>query len=376
MALLRLATQWRAGISGRPRLTVLTVDHGLRAAAALEVLRVAEWAAKAGLEHVALHWTSAKPQTGIQAKARAARYDLMSEWCRNNDAPVLLTAHTLEDQAETVLMRLARTTSLDSLSGIPAAGHWRETQLLRPLLGERREALREYLRSIGQDWVEDPSNDDERFERVRIRKTLPVLRDLGITVESLGGLARRVSEAVQGLWGATDDWVKLHVVEHETAHCIVPLDPFVGQTRTLQTRILGWLISRHGSGKMPEPGELELLAAWVVTGGSRRTLGGAIIARRKHHLLIGREPGRIDPTPVPVPRSGVVLWDGRFEVRAEAGSRIIPVSCAGPLPRRRDIPGFVQAGLPAILREGETVIVPHLAVGCGAEAVFRPRLRR
>ena len=337
---------------------------------------MAQWSAEAGLAHVTLRWESAKPKTGLQAKARAARYDLMSEWCRQNDAPVLLTAHTLDDQAETVLMRLARTTSLDSLVGIHRLSRWDGTELFRPLLGEKRQDLRAHLASLGQAWIDDPSNEDERFERVRVRKAMEGLREIGITAEGLAELAWRANEAVQGLWGATEDWVNLHVQEFETGHCVIPLKAFTEQTEALKSRILGLLLSRYGSGKMPDPGELKLLSAWVATKGSRRTLGGAIIALRKDHLLIGREPRRIDPTPVAVPPAGVVLWDGRFEVRANAGSHVIPVLCVNTLPRYKNLPWFVQAGLPAITRGNEMISVPHLNMGSGPEAVFRPRFPR
>lgn len=370
MALLRLAAQWR----DQSRLTVLTVDHSLRAESKQEARQVAEWSAQAGVTHVTLPWNSAKPQTGIQAKARAARYDLMSEWCRSNDVPVLLTAHTLDDQAETVLMRLARTTSLDSLAGIHRFGRWNGTELFRPLLSARREDLRAYLSSLGQGWMDDASNDDDRFERVRVRKAMAGLQDVGITAEGLAELAWRANEAVEALWSATGDWVKLHVQEFETGHCVVPLEAFIAQTKVLQARILGCLICRFGSGKMPEPRELDLLSAWVEGAGTRRTLGGAIIARRKDYLLIGREPARIDATPVPVPPIGVMLWDGRFEVHSEPGNRVIPALCAGHLHRCKKIPWFVQAGLPAIVRGKEILGVPLLGMGFGAKAVFRPRL--
>src|SRR5690606_12644273 len=133
------------------------------------------------------------------ARARQARYDLMNDWCRANGATVLMTAHTLDDQAETVLMRLARTSSLDSLAGIPKLGQWQGLKVFRPLLGERRETLRQYLRALGQEWIEDPSNDDPRFERVRIRKIMPLLSDIGITLEALGGLAQEARNASHAL---------------------------------------------------------------------------------------------------------------------------------------------------------------------------------
>lgn len=374
MAMLRLAEAWSQQRSGAPRLSVLTVDHGLRTESAHEAAQVAEWTGALGLDHFILAWKGPKPSTGIQAKARNARYDLMSGWCRSHDATWLLTAHTLEDQAETVLMRLARTSSLDSLAGIHRFSRWNGIELFRPLLGVKRDSLRDYLNGLGQGWIDDPSNEDERFERVRLRKALPVLRDLGITAEGLAELAWRASEASQALWGATDDWVKLHVEIYDTGYCRVPLNAYAGQTVGLQTRILGWLISRFGAGKMPEPAELEHLAAWLSIGEvGRRTLGGALIAQRQKVLLIGREAGRIDETQVLVPPAGKLLWDGRFEVRAEAGVHVVPVRCLQGIPRRRDIPAFVQDGLPAVVAAGGVVAVPHLGVGSGAEAEFRLR---
>ena len=120
VALMHLAAAWRQ----RPDFTVLTVDHGLRTGSAAEAQQVGQWSAGLGLQHVLLRWDAAKPVTALQAKARAARYDLMTNWCDAQGVAWLLTAHTLDDQAETVLMRLARTSSIDSLAGIPAVGQW------------------------------------------------------------------------------------------------------------------------------------------------------------------------------------------------------------------------------------------------------------
>lgn len=366
MALLRLAAAW----PGRPRISILTVDHGLRAESAAEAAQVATWSASAGLSHVTLRWEGEKPRTGLQAKAREARYDLMARWCQENGAAWLLTAHTMDDQAETVIMRMARTTSLDSLAGIPVHGQWKGARLFRPLLGQRRDALRAMLRQQGQAWIEDPSNEDERFERVRIRKALPVLAELGITVMGLNGFAAEVRAAADALWGATAEWVEHHVRVFDEGYCAVPLAAYGAQAAALKTRILGRLISRFGAGVVPEPGELTHLAHWVDGGGSRRTLGGAIIARRKDHLIIGREPGRIATAPVVVPETGRLVWDGRFEVMTVAGSLVQPVGAAGAIPRNRGLPAFVQQSLPAIILPTGSRCVPHLGLGQGAGATF------
>ena len=132
MALLRLTQTWAASHHPGLRLSVLTVDHRLRAASAAEARQVGQWAAALGLSHHILEWAGEpKPKTGIQAAARAARYGLMAAWCRANGAELLLTGHTLDDQAETVAMRMARTASPDSLAGIRPLGDWQGLPLVR-----------------------------------------------------------------------------------------------------------------------------------------------------------------------------------------------------------------------------------------------------
>lgn len=370
VAMLRLADMWVKGREGSPKLSILTVDHGLRPEAAGEAQRVAEWASALGHDHHVFTWRDPQP---VQAKARAARYDLMGGWCEAHGAPWLLTAHTMDDQAETVLMRMARTASLDSLAGIPAIGHWRATSLLRPLLGERHEALRDMLRGLGQAWIEDPSNEDDRFERVRIRKAMPVLAELGITAESLSAIAQRAAEAAGALWSAADDWVAAHVKSFATGHGELRRSAFAEQNGVLQSRILAQLIRRYGSGTIPEPSELEHLTGKIALGSGRWTLGGAIIAGRRDSLLIGREPGRIAAEAVAIPAAGQILWDGRFLVRAEPGSRVLPAFCAQKTPRDKAIPAFVQSALPAVILAGSGLCMPHLGIGAGAEATFQPR---
>jgi len=159
IAMMRLAADWARTNHPGLVLSVLTVDHGLRPEATGEAVRVGQWAAEMGLPHQLLRWTDEpKPVSGIQARARAARYGLMAAWCRSNEAGALLTAHTLDDQAETVLMRLSRTMSPESLAGIHPVGGWEGLPLLRPLLRVRRQALRDWLASVGQAWIDDPSN--------------------------------------------------------------------------------------------------------------------------------------------------------------------------------------------------------------------------
>ena len=168
LALMQLAARLRAefGVS----LTVLTVDHGLRESSGEEAAMVGRQAAALGLPHAILTWASGESRAAsLQARARAARYDLMAAYCHAHDIQVLVTAHHLDDQAETFLMRLKRGSGLDGLAAIPERGAWAGIAVLRPLLDVQKARLVATLREADVRFVCDPSNHDPRFERARVR---------------------------------------------------------------------------------------------------------------------------------------------------------------------------------------------------------------
>ena len=154
------------------RVIVATVDHGLRPAAADEAAMVAAWCAGAGVPYATLAADRAIGPSDIQAGARAMRYDLLEAWAMGAGATLLATAHHADDQAETFLMRAARGSGPAGLAGIRARRALGGISLVRPLLGWRRAALRALVQEAGIPFVDDPSNRDERFERVRVRQLL------------------------------------------------------------------------------------------------------------------------------------------------------------------------------------------------------------
>ncbi len=349
MALLRLAADWASRHHPALRLSVLTVDHGLRPEAAAEARQVGQWAGAAGLVHHTLTWTGApKPESGIQARARAARYGLMTAWCRAHDAARLLTAHTLDDQAETVLMRLGRTLSPESLAGVAALGSWEGVLLCRPLLKARRMALRAYLSGLGQEWIEDPSNDDRRFERVRVRHSLASLGADGVTPERLAALAEAGARTAHLLRHASTRWLSLWLREEEAGLCHVPAAAFIGLPTALQEKLLARIIGHYGGGHFrPEAGELRRIAQWVEQGDGapRCTLGGALIGRRKSGFWVTREASRILPVPVRLPADGEIVWDNRFRVRAAPGSHVTPAGDRR-MDKDQDVPAFARRARP------------------------------
>jgi tRNA(Ile)-lysidine synthase len=183
LALLLLAC---AAYPGRIR--AATVDHGLRPESAAEASFVAAICAERGVPHAILR-AGMKERANVQAAARARRYALLTSWLGETGATFLATAHHLDDQAETLVMRLSRGSGLPGLSGIRAVN----APIVRPLLGWRRDELAAIVAAAGIDPVADPSNADERFDRVRVRKRLaesgwlepaPLARSAGALAEA------------------------------------------------------------------------------------------------------------------------------------------------------------------------------------------------
>jgi tRNA(Ile)-lysidine synthase len=309
---------------------------------------VARWASELSLPHESLRWDGEKPSSGIQAAARRARYDVMAGWCRTHGATMLLTGHTQDDQAETVCMRLERTLSPASLAGIPAQGACDGLTVLRPLLGLRRAAIRDYLGGIGQAWIEDPSNDDPRFERVRIRLAL---RQRDHLVGRLAALAERAGDAMRLLDRCAGQWLDRHLLEHDSGFCLVPQGPFLGLPVQLKRRLLQRIVVHYGGGQhRPDPPELDRLMRWVEDGPPRCTLAGAILGRRTDRFWVAREPARISDQQQVVDGSGRCLWDGRFLIEAPPGAVIAPdrsgrrcADEAAPAVARQSWPGVSPA---------------------------------
>lgn len=197
VALLALLAEWTG--QGRPRLLAVTVDHGLRSEATREAAMVGELCARLSVEYRTRRWQGPKPQAGVQEKARAARYALLAEEARGSGASAIVTAHTADDQAETLLMRMAAGSGLAGLAGMAPRSAVNGVVLARPLLGIEKRRLVATCEARGLPFVRDPSNDDPRFTRIRWRGLLPVLAEEGLTAARLGQLGHRLARADEAL---------------------------------------------------------------------------------------------------------------------------------------------------------------------------------
>lgn len=171
------------------KVVALTVDHGLRKESAQEAGYVAQVMQKNGIEHHILCWQGDKPASGVEEAARKERYRLMFEFCHQHGIKYLATGHHLRDQAETFLLRLARGSGVFGLSGILPLSRRGGISVIRPQLDKTPEELKEFLRRKNIRWVEDPMNENEDFARVKIRKFLPQLQEIGIDEKRLAETA-------------------------------------------------------------------------------------------------------------------------------------------------------------------------------------------
>jgi len=365
MALCLLADRWL-----RPRggsLTALTVDHGLRREASEEARRVGHWLSARGIAHEVLTWHGPKPRTGIQAAARAARYALLTGWCRDAGVLHLLLGHHLDDQAETVALRQARGSGPDGLAGMAAVREVEGLRLLRPLLGVPRSRLAATLEAAGQDWIEDPSNLAPGFARTRLRE-VPLDRDaLVATAASMGrqraALERRVAAFLVG--AARIDpagFVRL------SRGALRAAPPELAE-RALQAA----LCTVAGA---PYPPRTQRLARLLdaLRGPDRwrgRTLCGCRILGAGDDLLICREPAAI-AGPITVWGGVSQRWDDRFVVRVEGPTGLVLRALGADGWRQRHalsapagartLPVAVGHGLPSLWRDGRLLAVPHLGL--------------
>jgi tRNA(Ile)-lysidine synthase len=174
LALALLAASWARSRAGTA--VALTVDHRLRRESAAEAAQIGAWLAARQIPHHTLLWEDHPPaRRGLQAAARAARHRLLEEWCAENGVLHLLLAHHRQDQAETLLLRLARGSGVDGLAGMAAVAERRSCRILRPLLGVAPARLAATLELLAQPWVEDPSNQNPAYARARLRRSLSLL---------------------------------------------------------------------------------------------------------------------------------------------------------------------------------------------------------
>ena len=363
-------------------LRAVTVDHGLRAGSAEEAAGVAACCAALGIPHDTLQWADWDGSGNLQAAARDARYRLMADWAARHDIGAIALGHTADDQAETFVMRLARRSGVDGLSAMAPHSVRAGIEWLRPLLGIHRAELRGYLRERGIDWVDDPGNEDPAFDRIRIRKALDTLAELGIGRDVLGEVAGHMRKARQALGWQT--YLAARELVHLDAGSVVICERRLRTQpdeiqRRLMVAALGWV----GGADYPPRRASVARVLEAVSQGRPCTVDGCQIRVIGGQIWVFREFAAVESqrgTP-----NG--LWDSRWRLHASGGGGMGPLRVAALGPeglqqcpewRKSGRPREVLLSSPAVWRAEEVVAAPfanrpgqwHAEIDGGEDAFF------
>jgi tRNA(Ile)-lysidine synthase len=328
IALMWLAARWRRALARGPRLVAVTVDHGLRAEAAAEAREVKRLARILDLPHRTVRWSGAKPRTGLPAAARAARYRLLARAARAHGATHVLTAHTRDDQAETLLMRMLRGSGIAGLAAMARESEREGVLLARPFLNVSKSQLIATLRKAKIDFADDPTNRDLNFTRPRIRTLMPLLATEGGDVRNLARLASRLARAnaaVEVLVDGAERYLALmgREASHpglgaKTADAKISgaktLDAktfdagaFAAMPEEIRLRLLLRAIDRFGHEGPAELGKVETLLSALDRATAEKTAGrGMRLKQTLAGALVSLIDGRIRVEPAP-PRRRTTL---------------------------------------------------------------------
>lgn len=348
--------------AGLPDLTVLTVDHRLRAGSAADADFVETLAGELGLPFERLVLREA-PDGSLQAFARAARYRLLAEAAARRGLGAIATAHTLDDQAETFLLRLARGSGVRGLAAMRPRTVLDWLVVLRPFLGVRREALREALVARGLGWREDPSNADARFDRIAMRQLMPRLAAVGLSPQRLAATAAHLARAGDALdaMGRTlaADAMRVDraggVRLDRAALAAAPQEVFL--------RVLAHAVQVAGGlAHTPRFAGLAAAAERVAAGEGRISLGRAILDVDRETVRLWRERRGIET--IELGPGEAAAWDGRFRVRVAAGAPRLRIGPLGSAPLACPAAALPQAvpAAPCVFVGDTPVAVPTLGL--------------
>jgi tRNA(Ile)-lysidine synthase len=325
-----LARQWAAANGGS--VIALIVDHGLRAESAAEAALTQSRLGSRGIEARIITLSGLTAGAGMQEAARAARHAVLGQAARAAGAVFLLLGHHAGDQAETVAMRAARgNAGLEGMAGWAARG---DVVLLRPLLAMWPEALRVYLRTKNMEWIEDPSNANRRFERVRIRQD-------GGGAEAVDAGPRRVVEA------ETAEFLARYVTLRPEGFAVIHAQSAPPGALAALLRVIG------GAKYPPRRDAVAALAARL----QPATLGGVIVRKTNRFggfFLLAREPAACA---APIPAADDAVWDNRFTLQTgEPGASFGGLGPdAAAFRKSSDLPSLILQTMPALRGGGERV---------------------
>lgn len=328
---------------GTANLRAFVVDHALREGSRIDAERARAFAVAHGVRADILTLFWAPDSNRGQQGARRGRYRAICEAMRAENLRILALGHTADDQAETMLMRAAGGSSWRGLAGIApfaAAPVWpegRDVFVARPLLAQRREALRAFLREHGASWIDDPANANPDYERVRVRAKLAALEAAGFDPLRLVALAAKLRVRVAALDQLAAALIAAASRCEDDTILLTP-DRWQGGASVRQRALAVLIAAAAGAERLPAPEAVERLDRQLGPGFRGATLGGASVAVTRAGWIIGRDPGALlgrsgggaALADLPLEAGVEKVWDGRLAVTAPAPGWLVAAGASGP----------------------------------------------
>jgi len=329
LALMLLVSAWSKTQKSAPKIDVYTVNHALREQAQDECKFVEREAKKLAFNSYILTWEGKKPTSALQANARKARYQLIGEAMAKTGAEILLTAHHAFDQAETIMMRLKSGSGIAGLKGISKFSVVERVKIYRPLLEISPDILANVAKNAEINPIIDPSNSDENYERVRWRKILPKLFDLGLTDKRFAKFSARIGRADFALNEITNSLFEDKVELDKFGVAQISLLDLSLTPMEIQLRLLQKLLQKIGGKQKPFAlSQIEELHCKIMMGDSfvKQTLHGCVISKKKNIFIFMREVSKLPNSPQIVKINEKIIWDNRFEIKNFSSDNIEIIS--------------------------------------------------
>ncbi|CAO5675172.1 MAG: tRNA(Ile)-lysidine synthase [Holosporales bacterium] len=289
LALCLIINEWAKENGGN--IVALTVDHNLREESKDEAQQVEMWLKKYQIPHVILKWDHPPLQSRVQEHARNARYHLLEEYCTHHNIQILCTGHHLQDQFETFMMRLSKGSGSKGLACMQPISKRNNLFIVRPLLSILPDDLKAYLYAIKQDYISDPSNDNDVFERVRWRKALLPLLENGFSLDHFNKSIQKLNDLNFWIDECLED-AAIDCIEETDGATIIDIPSLIQLNKALSIKMISQQLQKVSNAPYPSSYDKakDIVVALYNQSFINQSAGGCVLSRKKNKLYITKDP--------------------------------------------------------------------------------------
>ena len=300
---------------------ILTINHDLRKGSKEETLFVRKEADKLGLKVSILTWKGKKPKSGIQEKARKKRHNLLFNYCKKNNISDLFFAHHLDDQIENFIFRMFRGSGIVGLTSFSNFSKIDKINLIRPLIDTPKSDLLLFAKKQKIEWIEDPSNLNLDFDRVKIRNVLKNFYDSGFDKKLFLKSIRKLKSINEDIESLTKDYITKYIEVYENIYVIIKKEFFSNSPKEIQMRVIKNCISFFAPEQLYSPKDIKIINIlnWIKCNPKvdSKTLGGTLFKKNNNVIILYKEVNKLSHIKsVNISKSEFKSWDNRFLVKS------------------------------------------------------------